>query len=550
AIMLSLYGTVTFYEGQLLMMWLGALLNMLMLYVLHRAGDGRGIGQYILAGFLLGLSALARANVLVFSVVVLLWIALGQERSRRLVRAGVFATAMLVTILPATIHNYLAARDFVPITSNGGINFFIGNSEDAKGIFYPPRGVNLVKDSVLKTYVERLLGREVSDSEFSRYWFNQAFDFIRENPGREARLLARKTRMFFNAYEVPQIEAYEVARDRHSSLRVLFVSFWMILSLALMGMIYLVRDWKKYFLLYGYIITFSASIILFFITARYRVQIAPIFCLFAAHALLVIIPRAVSNIRHSLVPAIVFGLIVISTRPGPVALPKQEVEWREHAHQARRFSRLNKHEEAIQEINKAVELHPDYPDSYIQRAIIYKNRGNHFKAIDDYAKALQINPSLATVQYDLGQSLRKVRMYEPAIEAYLKALEADPNMIQAYNNIGITYRELKQYRKAVEYFEKVIEMDAGYTKAYNNLGAAWAELGDLDRAIQVFEKAIAIDPGYANSYKNLAIAHVGKQQVVEAVRALKDYLVLAPGDEHAQGILEQLTSVLRSDTLR
>ncbi len=306
SVLLSLYSTVTFYEGQLLMSWLGTLLNMILLYVLHRMRDEAPIGRFVLVGFLLGLSALARANILIFAAVILVWIVFVSRLQRRVVKAVVFTAAMTVTILPATIHNYLAVRDFVPITSNGGVNFYIGNSDQAAGIFYPPRGVNLVKDSALKTHVEKLLGKKVSDSEFSRYWFNEAFDFIRANPGQEARLMLRKTAMFFNAYEMPQIESYQAGRDRHSALRFLFVGFWFILSLGLMGMIYLLRQWRRYFLLYGYILSFAASIILFFITARYRVQIAPILCLFAAYALLVVLPRALSRAKHSLVPLIVW----------------------------------------------------------------------------------------------------------------------------------------------------------------------------------------------------------------------------------------------------
>jgi Tfp pilus assembly protein PilF len=356
--------------------------------------------------------------------------------------------------------------------------------------------------------------------------------------------------MFFNAYEMPQIESYQAGRDRHSALRFLFVGFWFILSLGLMGMIYLLRQWRRYFLLYGYILSFAASIILFFITARYRVQIAPILCLFAAYALLVVLPRALSRAKHSLVPLIVLGIIVVSTRPGLFALPRKDVEWREHTHQARRLSRVNRHDEALEEISKAVAIHPEHHDSYIQRAIIYKNQRNYFKAIGDYSKALKIRPDLPTVHYDLGQSLRQVRMYEPAIEAYLKAVEIDPRMTQAYNNIGITYRALKNHAKAVEYFNKVIQIDPRYTKGYNNLGATLAESGDPDRAIEVLEKAIDIDPGYANSYKNLAMAQIQKQRVPAAAATLRKYLTLAPEDADAREILEQLDAVLRSDTLQ
>jgi tetratricopeptide (TPR) repeat protein len=430
------------------------------------------------------------------------------------------------------------------------VNFYIGNSDEATGIFYPPKGINLVTDDAVKEYVERVLARPLKPSELSGYWFREAFDFIRNSPGRELRLLLRKTGLFFNGYEVPQIEAYEIVRARFSTLRLLFVNFWWMLSLAAVGMIFLRRDWKKYFLLYGYVFAFAFSIILFFVTARYRVQLAPVLCLFAAHALLVLLPHAVLGARRRWLTPTLLVVILLATRPALFALPPEDVEWREITHEARRLSKIGKHEEAIAEINKAIDIHPNYADSYVNRALIYKDQGKMFQTIGDYNKAVQLNPRLHTVQYDLGQALRQMKMFEPAAEAYQAAIQINPLMLEAYNNLGITYRELKQYDKSIAWFEKVIERDPRYIKAYNNLGASLAESGDIDRAIGVLEEAIRVDPYYLNSYKNLAITYAQKGDVRKAASLLEHYVSEVPGDDRARTSLESLQALLRGDTLR
>jgi tetratricopeptide (TPR) repeat protein len=496
AILLSLYGTMAFFEGQLLMMWLGTFLNTGALYVLYRQQDQPDLKKYVAVGVLLGLSALARANILVFVAVLPFWILFVAREKRRWLSTVVFLGAVAVTILPATVHNYIASRDFVPITSNGGVNFYVGNNEDATGIFYPPKGINLVTDDAVKKYVERLLGKQVTPSELSRYWYGEAFDFIKNNPDQALALLLRKTALYVNGYEVPQIESYDVARETHGTLRLFFVSFWMLVSLGLMGIIYLIKDWRRHFLLYAYVLSFSLSIIVFFVTARYRAQIAPVLVLFAAYALIAILPRAVVNIRRQIMPLVLLAVIVFATRPALFALANDDVRWRELTHEARRWSKLGDRAKAIEEINKAIDLHPDYIDSYIQRAVIYKEAGDLFKAISDYAKVVDLNPNLSSVQYDFGQALRQLGMYEPAIEAYLRAIQLNPTMLEAYNNLGITYRELKRYQSAIEYFAKVIELDPRYTKAYNNLGASYAESGDPDKAVEVLRRAIEVDPQY------------------------------------------------------
>ena len=546
-VMLALYGAMTFYEGLMLMMWLGTLINIAAIYVLHRMRANSGYSKYLIAGFLLGLSALARANILVFLPVVLVWILFISGEDRRFGKALVVCFAAMLAIMPATLHNAVAGKDFVPITSNGGVNFFIGNGEEATGYFYPPRGITFETDTATRSHVERIFGRDMKASEISRYWFGQAWDFIKNNPDKEILLFFKKTALFFNGYEVPQIESFDITRQKYATLRILFVNFWMILSLGLLGMIYSLRSWRKHFLLYGFILTYAFSIILFFVTARYRIQIVPILCLFAAYALVVVLPAGIRAIGRSVIPVGVFILIVAATRPALVALPAQDVIWREHIHEGRRLSTVGDFTAAIEEINKAVAIHPNVSDAYVHRAIIYKEMGNYFKAIDSYSKALKISPDLSSVRYDFAQALRRMKMYGPAIEEYQRAIELDPVKTEAYNNLGITYMEMGNSEKAIECFKKVIEMNDRYIKAYNNLGAALAESGQPDEAIAVLERAVELNPRYANSYKNLAMVYIQMKRPREAAGHLATYLDMRPGDHDAVETLEKLRIAVEAE---
>lgn len=547
-VMLALYGAMTFHEGEMLMMWLGVLINMSALFVLQRAGPATGYPAYAFAGFLVGLSALARANILLFLPVAMSWALLVPRSAARVRKALLVLAGAAVAVAPATLHNYAASDDFVLITSNGGVNFYIGNGDEATGIFYPARGITFETESATRSHVERLFGREMKPSEISRYWFGKAFDFIKRHPGREIRLLLRKTAIFFNGYEVPQIESYEVARAKFPVLRALFVNFWMIVSLGLLGVFVTIRSWRRYFLLNGYVVSYALSIILFFVTSRYRIQVAPVLCLFAGHALVTVLPRVVRGGRRGVLLIGLLVLLVFSTRPGLFAIPADEIEWRERIHQARRLSEVGRRGEALQEIDRAVELHPEVAESYVQRAIIHKEAGDYFKAIDDYSKALRLIPDMSSVRYDLAQTLRRVKMYGPAIEEYEKAIQLDPVKMEAYNNLGITYMEMGDLDQAIESFEKVIEMDPEYIKAYNNLGAALAQRGDFTRAVAVLEEAIRIDPGYPNSHKNLAMVYAQLKRPQQAYEHLSRYAELEPGDKGALETLAKLRIAVSADT--
>ncbi len=546
-VMLALYGAITFYEGLMLMMWMGTLINLTAIYVLHRMKDNTGYSKYLIAGFLIGLSALARANILVYLPVVLVWVLFVSREDRRFLKALAVCFAAMLAIMPATIHNAVAGDDFVLITSNGGVNFFIGNGEEATGYFYPPRGITFETDTATRSHVERIFGRDMKASEISNYWFGQSWNFIKSNPGSEVLLLLKKTALFFNGYEIPQIESFDITRQKYGTLRLLFINFWTILSLGLLGMIYLLRSWRKHFLLYGFILSYAFSIILFFVTARYRIQIVPILCLFAAYGLVVVLPTAVKGIRRGVVPLGLFLLIMAGTRPALFALPDEDVIWREHIHEGRRLSTVGEFAAAIEEIDKAVAIHPNVSDAYVHRAIIYKEMGNYFKAIESYSKALKISPDLSSVRYDFAQALRRVKMYQPAIEEYQLAIKLDPVKTEAYNNLGITYMEMGEPEKAIESFKKVIEMNDRYIKAYNNLGAALAESGKPEEAVPVLEKAIELDPGYANSHKNLAMVYIQSKRLQDAADRLSTYLEMRPEDKGASETLDKLRIAIEAE---
>jgi tetratricopeptide (TPR) repeat protein len=548
--LLVFYGAMTFHEAEMLMEWLGVLINMSALVVLHRMASQTGYRKYAIAGFLVGLSALARANVLFFLPVLLSWTLFVVGEDRRVRKALVAAAAAVIAIAPATLHNYAASRDFVLITSNGGVNFYIGNGEEATGIFYPAKDITFETESSSRSYVERLFGRDMKPSEISGYWFKRSFDFIKEHPGREIRLLLRKTAIFFNGYEVPQIESWDIMRAKYSTLRLLFVNFWWIVALGLFGMVFSLREWRKRFLLYGFVFSYALSIILFFVTSRYRIQIAPVMCLFAGYSLVTVLPGVSKRLRPAVGAAALFVLILTVTRPGLFALPEKDLRWREHIHEARRLGEVGRYAEAVTEIDKAIEIHPDVAESYLQRAEIHKGSRNYFKAIDDYSKALKIAPDMSGARYDFAQTLRRVKMYGPAIEEYQKAIELEPVKAEAYNNLGITYTEMGDRDKAIEYFRRVIELDDTYIKAYNNLGAALAQKGEFDSAVEVLEKAIEKDPKYPHSYKNLAMVYVQLKRPREAYEKLSRYHDLEPRDQAALETLAKLRIAVAADSTK
>ncbi len=539
AVLLLGYGALTFYEGQLLMAWLGTLLNTLLVLLLIRQRAESGWWSWVVIGLVMGVSALARANILAFAPIVLWYAWRGLPGAPNWKRPTIFAAAVFVALLPATIHNYVASRDVVLVTSNAGLNFYIGNSDKATGIFYLPEDTDFVSDATSRVQIERKLGRDLKPSELSRYWFERSFSWIKDHPGAAISLMGRKTAMFFNGYELPQIENFYRARARYPSLAILFVSFWMILVLAVLGIVSLLRERRNLIVPLGFVLAYAASIIVFFITARYRVQIVPTLCVFAAAGLFALAgnlqkPRALAGM------VLVALFVGAASYPGLFQVEKRQLAFREAIHDGRRLSELNRHREAITAIDSAIAIFPDYYEGYLQRAIVYKASKDNFKAIEDYQRALARNDAVPGVHYDLAQTLKQVKLLKAAAEEYQAAIRLDPNMIEAYNNLGITLQEAGRPAEAVRAFQMALEIDPGYVKLYSNLGAAYAELEQHDEAIATLQRAIAMDPDYPVSYRNLAMTYITLRQVQPAITAMTAYVERSPDDEAARDVLNKL----------
>jgi Tfp pilus assembly protein PilF len=547
AALLALDGAMTFYETQLLMEGLGTLLNCAALYLLVRSGAGISPRGTALAGLLLGLSALARASILVFAAFVALWLLKSLPRATARARTAAFGAGLLLAVLPAMVHNFAASRVFAPVTTNAGVNFYVGNSRQANGTFVPIREVDLIDDVTTRVYAERETGHEMSPTEISAFWFERAWQDIREAPSRTVMLLGVKTALFFNGYEVPQIESFDVETREEPWLRVLFVRLWFIMPFAILGMVLAARAPGKRTLLYGYVLLYALSIVIFFVTGRYRSQAVPILCLFAGHAL-VALPGYARSVRSGAAFAVAVLALAVATSPALFAIDENMIEFREQVRRGRRLGELRSYQPALREIDKAIAIYPGEPEGYIHRAIIHRDNDNDFKSIEDYTKALDIDPAQPTVHHDLAQAFKRVNLLEEAAREYRLAIEYDPRMLQAYNNLGITFREMRRYDDAVASFRKVIELSPTYRKAYNNLGASYAEMGRLDDAVATFEETTRRFPDYPAGYKNLAMANAALRRPRPALEAMKRYAALSPEDAEARELVRKLEIAVRADT--
>ena len=151
------------------------------------------------AGLLSGIAALLSPALLPAIALMLLSELVWPKTPRRRILIGSVAvvafTALIVT--PWTIRNYYALGHFVPLRSNFGLEFSFGNSPEATG------SSNWADPDTSKirhpqtTAEECQLLKDMGEVAYMRQRQAEAFQWIRENPGRFVELTIRRARMFW-----------------------------------------------------------------------------------------------------------------------------------------------------------------------------------------------------------------------------------------------------------------------------------------------------------------------------------------------------------------
>ena len=165
------------------------------------------------------------------------------------------------------------------------------------------------------------------------------------------------------------------------------------------------------------------------------------------------------------------------------------------------YQRAGRHVEAIEELEKAVALKPDFVEAENRLGISYDRLDQFEKAEKAYLAALGINPWMAYTHNNLGFSYLLQGKWEAAIDAFRRAVELNGDRVSArlYNNLGLAYAMAGAYGKAMEVFEGAFgKAEARYRMArvYSYLGMTWeagryyASAAELDPTSSIYRKAM------------------------------------------------------------
>ena len=589
---LALWAPAIFFDSLLQKAVLDMFFMCLSLWLISGIGDqgsgigdrGSGIGRALALGASMAALSLSRENGLLLVGVVAIWLWFLDGR-----RILYFVAGLAIVFAPVVARNYSIDGGFYLTTSQFGSNFYIGNNPNADGSYASirfGRGAPEFERLDAKEVAEASVGRTLSPSEVSSFWTGRALGYITSQPVSWLKLTGRKILLLFNRTEMLDTEAQESYAEFSTPLKVLgwFTHFGLLVPLAVAGMIAAWPERRRLSIVYALAIAYAASVVMFFVFARYRYPLVPFLILFGAALFRSPFDSKQRSLRalflaqgwRSWRPALIVAVAIFANWPVLSATLMRSIT---ENNLGTAFLEKGQYDQAIAHHQRSIALRPDYAPGHNNLGAALRAAGRLDEAIASYQKALELKPDFASASYNLANAQLEQGKAGDSVESFRRSIEANPNSVEAHNNLGIALANRGDAAGAIAEFRAALAIDDRSVHAHRNLGNMLVDAGQraegmshLERAAQLapsepeaiydigtillqdqsftaaadrFEAALKIRPDWAEAHNNLGIALASQGRIADALTHFERAVELKPSMQDARANRDQARAALK-----
>lgn len=528
----ALYGPFLYFEGELLPTSWAVLFDAVLLLVLLWGQRRGGVLPALIAGLVLGLGTLAVPNVLLFAPVAAWWV-YRMATGRRALRVAVFAAGLLLVVGPVTLRNRIVGNEWVLISFNAGVNFYIGNNPDYDRTVAarPGAGWSEVVD---------LPQREAGITQpgaGSSYLLGKAWEYIRTEPSGYLALLLHKGYLFWHGVEIPRNTDLYAAAEYSPLLRLLLwkyglaFPFGLVSALALLGAAYVLlkpeRRTPAAYLVLLFAGVYMLSVVLFFVTGRYRLPAVPCLLLLAAYGACTL---AGLRRRPLYLSAGALAALLLITNAGTAATSPPVAAFH-HYSLAAVYESKGMKTNALQHYRHAVELAPAHRRALLGLANMYGATQRYDDAAHIWRQFLDHYPDQDDVRLQLADFLRLRGQPQEAAAEYQKLLVRQPDRASLYLRLGRAEAAAGQRVQAEAAYGRALKL--GAQSAHYLLGQLYEAQGQLARAERAYQQLIAHQPDHLAGLCHLADLLLKRGEAETAKNHLLAALALDPDNAHA-----------------
>ena len=487
----ALYPTLYYVESEIMPTTLEVFAYALTLFLFSLYDRGKNQKYLFWGGVSLGFAALARPTILTFALTLVIWLHLIHRNSdwlSTLRRYLLIVLGMAIVILPCTLRNYIVGHELVLISSQGGVNFYMGNNKDADGqtAAFPTISPKLDKyqdhiETDSKALAQQDTRRNLTAGEVSSYWMSKGMSYFTTDPVGALGLFFKKVYLVFCGEELFNNED-PLAGRQYAHLYSAFIwsfglrfPYGLLTPLCLVGSFLLLRRKKTPWLLLLFIYSQAITVALFFVSSRYRQPLIPAMIIIAIAGVYEVRELIKSGRLKLVIRYAIAAVVLLLALNPPVTIASKQNESMYHTILGNALALQNQNDQAVAELKTATTI-------------------------------------------DNGNTL-------------------------AYYYLGMVYGKTQKFDLALDVLKQAEKLNPTYTKALLLLSRVYFEKGEYDSALVYFNKleSAELDPNSAYvAYRIAAQSSLATGKTDDAKIFLDRILKLQPGDQQARSLLDSL----------
>jgi len=193
------------------------------------------------------------------------------------------------------------------------------------------------------------------------------------------------------------------------------------------------------------------------------------------------------------------------------------------------LARQKRYEQAVGEMRRLLQLAPKSARAYNALGQIYRAQNLYSQAIEELEKAIEISQTDPVPPYNLAAIYQEMEDYTRADSFFREALRRDSRFTPALYRQGTLNLFRGDLDQAKKHLIDFVELEPGNAFGHNNLGCLLWRQGASAAARESFRRAVELEPALASAWLNLGLSALAASDGrEEANQALKRYLKLRP----------------------
>lgn len=191
---------------------------------------------------------------------------------------------------------------------------------------------------------------------------------------------------------------------------------------------------------------------------------------------------------------------------------------------------LDLNEAAIHCLDRALAINPRWEQSWYNKGTALAELGRTSEAFDCFDQVVEINPLNDIAWNDRGATLAGLGRIDEALQSYDRALELNPTEEKAWFNKANALRNSGRHQESLSFYERALQINPRFTDALKNKGVTLKELGRYEEALACFDEIIVNDMQPLDALTNKGKTLRELRRPAEAIECYDRALRFAPED--------------------